>query len=49
MREIANDRLTLADIPDPGADWEVIENFALTFDGSRRDEWRFVGVEPQVG
>jgi len=33
VRAIANNKLTLADIPSIDADWDVIEKFALTFDG----------------
>lgn len=37
MREIANDELITADIPDPNANWNTISAFALTFNGY--DEW----------
>ncbi len=33
MREIANRKLTLADIPGATADWGAIGEFALTFNG----------------
>ena len=33
MHEIDNTELTISDIPEPNADWEDIEEFALTFDG----------------
>ena len=33
MREISNDDLTLSDVPQSDADWEVIGEFALTFNG----------------
>ena len=33
VREISNRELTLADIPSPDADWGVIGEFALTYNG----------------
>lgn len=33
IKEIANRDLSLADIPLPNADWDVIGTFALTFSG----------------
>jgi hypothetical protein len=33
MREIANENLTMSDIPSADASWEEIGEFALTFDG----------------
>jgi hypothetical protein len=33
VHEIANSVLTLTDIPDPGAEWQAFEEFALSFDG----------------
>ncbi|MGI8979317.1 MAG: hypothetical protein ACR2FY_08835 [Pirellulaceae bacterium] len=35
MREITNGELVLEQIPNADADWESIEEFALTFDGYR--------------
>jgi len=32
-RLIANDELTLSDLPSPDAGWEAIQGFALSFDG----------------
>lgn len=35
MDEIHNDELVIEQIPDPDADWDTIQRFALTFDGYR--------------
>ena len=33
VREIANQEVTLTDVPGPNVDWDTIAEFALTFDG----------------
>ncbi len=37
METISNEELSIEHLPPPGADWEVIQEFALTFNGY--DAW----------